>query len=261
MRSRAHIKGHPLHPMLIAFPIAFFTGTLLLDATAVLASREALLVPAYYLQAGGVLFGLLAAAAGIVDLLHTVPPRSSAKKRGVRHGLLNTLSLLLHAGIWWHRNGGGDITSGTLLLEGLAFGCMLVAGWMGGTLVYRNQIGVDPRYAGAGKWQELYPRREAGGFPVPEAAALKLNQMLLVHAEGKRIVVARTEEGLAAFDDRCTHKGGSLAGGSIACATVQCPWHGSQFHVRSGAAAIGPAKESIPIYPIEEKDGEVYLKL
>jgi nitrite reductase/ring-hydroxylating ferredoxin subunit len=42
-------------------------------------------------------------------------------------------------------------------------------------------------------------------------------------------VLARTEEGYVAFDDRCTHKGGSLAAGVMVWGTVQCLWHGSQF--------------------------------
>ena len=261
MRSRAHIKGHPLHTMLIAFPIAFFTGTLFFDAAGYWNGNEVFTQLAYYLQAGGILFGLLAAAAGLVDYMHTVPPKSSAKKRGAIHGGLNSFALLLHLFVWWSRQDAIEISLPLIGLELLSFGCMLVAGWMGGTLVYRNQIGVDPRYAGAGKWKEVYPSREANGFPVPEAGDLQLNQMLLVHAEGKRVVVARTENGLAAFDDRCPHKGGSLAGGSITCATVQCPWHGSQFHVTSGAVAIGPSKEGIQTFPIEEKEGRIYLQL
>jgi nitrite reductase/ring-hydroxylating ferredoxin subunit len=74
-------------------------------------------------------------------------------------------------------------------------------------------------------------------------------------------VLARTAHGHAAFDDRCTHKGGPLSDGALACGTVQCPWHGSQFNVSSGDAIHGPAKDAIGIYAAEERDGLVWITL
>ena len=71
------------------------------------------------------------------------------------------------------------------------------------------------------------PRAEVGG------RASGVNQMKLVHVDEARIVVARTEDGYAAFQDRCTHRGGPPIGALI-CGTVQCPWHGSQFDVQTG---------------------------
>jgi nitrite reductase/ring-hydroxylating ferredoxin subunit len=127
--------------------------------------------------------------------------------------------------------------------------------------VYRNQIGVDHRYANAGRW-----RVEAIGEPgeTVDAAAideLGVDQMKLVRAGNRRIVLARTERGYVAFDDRCTHKGGPLSDGTLACGVVQCPWHGSQFDARSGAVAQGPAEESIETYWVEERHGRVHIRL
>lgn len=85
--------------------------------------------------------------------------------------------------------------------------------------------------------------------------------MKLVHVSGKRIVIARMEEEYVAFDDRCTHRDGSLAGGMMICCTVQCPWHGSQFDVRTGVVKAGPATEKILIYKVEEVNNMVYLNL
>jgi nitrite reductase/ring-hydroxylating ferredoxin subunit len=78
-----------------------------------------------------------------------------------------------------------------------------------------------------------------------------VNQMKLVHVDDERIVVARTEQGYVAFQDRCTHKGGPLSDGVLICGTVQCPWHGSQFDVCTGAVKSGPAERPITIYPID----------
>ena len=85
--------------------------------------------------------------------------------------------------------------------------------------------------------------------------------MKLLRVGDRRIVLARTERGCVAFDDRCTHKGGPLADGTLACGTVQCPWHGSQFDVETGKVRQGPAKESIATYAVEERKGRILLHL
>ena len=79
--------------------------------------------------------------------------------------------------------------------------------------------------------------------------------MKLVRAGDKRIVLARTEQGYVAFEDRCTHRGASLADGALICGTVQCPWHGSQFDVKTGTPKAGPAQQRIETYRVEQ-DGE-----
>jgi nitrite reductase/ring-hydroxylating ferredoxin subunit len=123
---------------------------------------------------------------------------------------------------------------------------------MGGVLVNRNQIGVDHRYAQAGKWKEETLRQIPGEpLVVAKADELKVNQMKLLHLEGERLVLARTEQGYVAFNDRCTHRGGSLAGGVMIAGVVQCPWHGSQFDVHTGAVKCGPAEQPIETYPID----------
>ena len=69
--------------------------------------------------------------------------------------------------------------------------------------------------------------------------------MKLAPLGDRRIVLARTEQGYVAFDDRCSHKGGPLSDGVLICGTVQCPWHGSQFDVHTGGVKAGPASEPI----------------
>jgi nitrite reductase/ring-hydroxylating ferredoxin subunit len=83
--------------------------------------------------------------------------------------------------------------------------------------------------------------------------------MKLLHVGGRRVVLARTEAGYVAFDDHCTHKGGPLSDGVLSCNVVTCPWHGSQFDVRTGAVQSGPAGQAIQTFHVEEVDGEVRL--
>jgi uncharacterized membrane protein/nitrite reductase/ring-hydroxylating ferredoxin subunit len=265
MRRTAQIKSHPIHPILVAFPIAFFTGTLLFDVLAMLSDtpnlRDSFSVTAYYMGIAGMIGAVLAAVAGFIDYLYTVPPQSSAKGRATKHGLLNTTTLILFFIAWLLKRGEHNSYYLITGLELVGFVIMLFAGWLGGTLVYRNQIGVDPRYANAGKWKEERIHTSDKEIEVANNDELKLNQMKLLHINGKRIVLAKTENNYVAFDDHCTHRGGSLAGGSMICGTVQCPWHGSHFDVTTGAVKAGPAKENIATYPVNERGGKVYIVL
>jgi uncharacterized membrane protein/nitrite reductase/ring-hydroxylating ferredoxin subunit len=265
MKSTASIKSHPIHPILIGFPIAFYTATLLFDVLSVTSDKADYKLIAFYTQLLAIISAVAAAIPGIIDYFKTVPPESSAKKRAAKHGILNVTVLLLFTVSFVHRVRSEEINEILILvLESIGLLLTGIAGWLGGTLVYRNQIGVDVRYADAGKWKEAVGiRQEAAGreasYEVRGASELAINQMMLVHVGDKRIVVARTEEGLVAFDDRCTHKGGSLAGGSMMCGTVQCPWHGSQFSVRTGEVKAGPADKRISCYTIKEENGSGFI--
>ena len=261
MKSKAHFKGHPLHPILVSFPIAFFIGTLLFDVLGGLYNRSDFHNMAMYLNIAGIAFALLAAIPGIVDYIFIIPPNSSAKKRGAKHGLINITTVIIFAVVLILRQRTDVPFMLIIMLEIAGVILLSIAGWLGGTLVFRNQIGVDIRYADAGKWKEEYFDNADEEIIVASLYELKVNQMKLIHVKDKRIVVCRTEKGYAAFDDHCTHRGGSLAGGSMICGTVQCPWHGSQFDVYTGMVNAGPATTNIPTYRVKETDKHVLLIL
>ena len=250
MKTYASVKGHPLHPMLIVYPFAFLTGAFGFNVVAAATRRRDLADVSQRLTSTGIVAGLLAAVPGILDYQQTVPPDSSAKVRATKHALLNTTALGLFTTSWLLGRRGRHHAL-PLLLQGVASAAMSMAGYLGGTLVYRNQIGVDHRYANAGKWQEDERTNSGKAALAFSGAGLGVNQMKLVRVEDERIAVARTEDGLAAFSDRCTHRGGPLSDGTLICGTVQCPWHGSQFDVKSGKVKCGPATEDIHVYPTE----------
>jgi uncharacterized membrane protein/nitrite reductase/ring-hydroxylating ferredoxin subunit len=261
MKSKISLKGHPLHPILVSFPIAFFVGTLMLDVAAFAFHQEQFKSMAGYLEGSGIIFALLAAVPGFIDFLYTVPPNSSGKKRAAKHGIINVTMVVLFSIALLIRQQHNVALPWIIALEATGVILLGIAGWMGGTLVYRNQIGIDLRYAHAGKWKEKYIANATGKIEVAVIDELKINQMLLLHLNNNRIVLCRAEEGYAAFDDRCTHRGGSLAGGAMICGTVQCPWHGSQFKVQTGVVKAGPAKENIKTYTVVESEDKVFLNL
>lgn len=261
MRSKASYHGHPIHTALIPFPFAFLTGAFFFDAVGWLFGWTEWMISGRHLAGAGVLTALIAAIPGAADYLFTVPPNSSGKKRATQHMLFNLSAVALTIVALALRPGGATLGI-VVLLEGVATGLLIYGSSLGGVLVTRNQISIDHRYAEAGKWKEETISALAGQpTVVARANELKPSQMKLLHVGERRIVLANTGEGYVAFDDRCTHRGGSLAGGCIARGVVQCPWHGSQFDARSGVVVAGPAKEAIATYRVEERDGGVLLTL
>jgi nitrite reductase/ring-hydroxylating ferredoxin subunit/uncharacterized membrane protein len=265
MKTRASIKSHPIHPMLVPYPIAFLTGAFVFDLLGFVLDDPALWTTGGVLAPAGVLTGLVAGVFGLVDYVASVPPASTAKSRATKHMLANLTALVLFAVARAIRGGAGEPPFAlTLALQAIGMGALGAGGWMGGTLVVRNFMGPDHRYARAGKWREAAlpaPSAPGDGVVAARADELELDQMKLLHVDGRRIVLGRTEEGYVAFDDACTHRGGSLAGGVLLCGTVQCLWHGSQFDVRTGAVKAGPAERPITTYHAVESGGAVRVFL
>ena len=263
MRSTASFKGHPIHPMLIPFPFAFLSGAFVFDAAGWWFTIVDFQRTGAYIALAGVGTALLAAIPGLIDYLYTVPPRSSGKKRATRHMIANLTAVSLFGLAWILRGGfSGAVTPTLLALEFAAIGLLMTGGYMGGTLVFRNMIGVDHRYANAGKWSEEQADRErAKPLVIDTPEDLDVDQMRLLKVGDRRLVLARTHEGWAAFDDHCTHRGGSLAGGVLIDGTVQCLWHGSQFDVKTGKFQCGPTKKNIGAYKVETKGKTLRIHL
>jgi nitrite reductase/ring-hydroxylating ferredoxin subunit/uncharacterized membrane protein len=259
MKSYVNVQGHPVHPALIPFPFAFLSGALLFDLGSSWLARPLWAVTGIHLLQLGILSGLIAAVPGALDFLKRVPPNSSGRKRALRHGVLNVTAIALFIIVYGLRRAGA-VTATTLALECLAVLTLLYAGMLGGTLVTRNLISVDHRQAAAGKWREdRFSAIPGQPLVVAHADDLKEDQMKLLIVNGHRIVLARLKRGFAAFDDGCTHRGGSLADGVCIGGSVQCLWHGSQFDCTSGEVRCGPAKRKLRVYEVKQHQGDVQL--
>ncbi len=259
MRSRANIASHPIHPMLVALPIGLWIGAFVFSLISAFAHNGALAAAAFYATIAGCVGAVLAAIAGVIDLFGSVPNRSSARQRGYIHGSVNTLALIIFIYAAWRQGSPAALPDNiTVLAEFLGVIAIGYSGWLGGTLVYRNQIGVERLYANAGRLKE----RTLDGFdrPVCNQGELGDGQVMLVRIGTERIAVARCSEGVVAFSDSCTHKGGPLSDGAIVGCAVQCPWHGSQFDIRTGRVIAGPAEQHLKTYEVEIRSGEVYVK-
>ena len=259
MRSRASISSHPIHPMLVALPIGLWIGAFVFSVIGWATDRFLLNAAGFYALILGCIGAALAAVPGVIDLFGAIPDRSSARTRGYIHGGVNTLALLLFIYAAFRQGGAYEAPDKvTLFVELIGIACIGYSGWLGGTLVYRNQIGVDHRFANAGKLKE----RTIDGFdrPICNQGELGDGQAMLVHIGHERIAIARCSEGIFAFSDQCTHRGAQLSDGAIVGCAVQCPWHGSQFDIRNGRIIAGPAEEHLKTFNVEIKSGEVYVR-
>jgi uncharacterized membrane protein len=155
MKSKAVLLEHPLHPMLIPFPFAFLTGAVVFDVAGWLSNAASWWTTGAYLTAAGIATAVIAAVPGLIDYFYTVPPNSSGKSRATRHMLANLSAVVLFAVAWWLRGGAAIRPNiAVLVLEAVGLVVLGVAAYLGGTLVTRNLIGVDHRYAAAGKWRD-----------------------------------------------------------------------------------------------------------
>ena len=143
MESRAKLFGHPIHQMLIVFPLGLLAMAVIFDVLALARGQGYWSEVAYWMIAAGVLTGLLAAPFGAIDWL-AIPAGTRAKRIGALHGVGNVLVVLLFAGSWLLR-GDAPGAPGTpaLALSFVAGGMALFTGWLGGELVDRLSVGVD----------------------------------------------------------------------------------------------------------------------
>jgi uncharacterized membrane protein len=143
MESRAKLLGHPIHQMLIVFPLGLLAMAVIFDVLTIAFSNGYWSEIAYWMIAAGVVTGLLAAPFGLVDWL-AIPSGTRAKRIGAVHGIGNVVVVLLF-GLSWLMRGDAPRSPETLalLLSFAGCGLALFTGWLGGELVDRLSVGVD----------------------------------------------------------------------------------------------------------------------
>ena len=144
MERTVNILGHPVHQQLIAFPLGLLITAAAFDLITALSGDIRWTQMAFYLIGAGALMGLVAALFGLLDWLG-IPGNTRAKRIGAIHGLGNVLVVLLFGGSFFLR------WTDPAMPEKLAYWCsytgvglILITGWLGGELVNRLGVGVDP---------------------------------------------------------------------------------------------------------------------
>src|SRR5688572_10824282 len=83
--------------------------------------------------------------------------------------------------------------------------------------------------------------------------------MLLGHAAGKPVLLARRDGEFFAVDGMCTHYGAPLADGLLVGTTVRCPWHHACFDLRTGTAVKAPALRPLTRWNVVRRDASVVV--
>ena len=143
MEAKVKLAGHPVHPMLIVFPLGLLATAVVFDIIYLVSDNSQWTLAAYYMIGAGVIGGLAAALAGWIDWF-AVPGGTRAKRIGLWHGGGNVVVLALFILSWILRRATPDIPPTGAIVAGLGgFVLAAVTGWLGGELVDRLGVGVD----------------------------------------------------------------------------------------------------------------------
>jgi uncharacterized membrane protein len=147
MYSRLKIFGHPIHPMLVAYPIALYTSTLVAYLIYIVGHDTFWFKVAVVVNIGAIIMAAVTALPGFLDWAIGIPNASPAKAHGLNHMLLNVAALILfvinaiiHTGQFLSATPEGG-WGFVLALVGV--GCTVAAGFFGWTMIQTDHVGVD----------------------------------------------------------------------------------------------------------------------
>jgi uncharacterized membrane protein len=146
MYTKARIFGFNIHPMLLVFPVALYTGTLLLYTVYILNNNIFWFKVGYVVNLAAIITAVLAAIPGLIDFLN-IPSDSNAKRVGFFHMVFNLIALLLYSISFlfqkdnWNKPVNIGISIG---LSAMGFILTCMAGYIGWSMVQKHHVGVDP---------------------------------------------------------------------------------------------------------------------
>ena len=146
MKSKAAIRDHPIHPMLVLIPAGAFIITLVLDILYLITGQALWWLATLPVILLGVVGGLIAAIPGLIDLI-AVAPHQGARRIGITHMVLNLVLVVLFAWNGYNRwtadvppEPGAPWLGFWLSLIGVVI--LVVSGWLGGEMVFKYHVGV-----------------------------------------------------------------------------------------------------------------------
>ncbi len=238
--------GHPLHPVLTDVPLGAWTVALVLDTMDACSPSRSVARGAKIAVGVGLAGAAGAAITGLTDWQDT---DGRARRMGLVHGLLNVTATLLYAASFLNRGESSRAGARRFALAGFAVAG--AAAWLGGDLVYGEQIGVN-HAAGAEAPPDF--------TPVLPDAELAEGEMRRIEVNRVRILLVRKNGNVHAMAETCSHLGGPLSEGKFDGECVQCPWHGSRFAVEDGHVVDGPATHPQPSCETRVRNGQIEIK-
>ena len=142
MGSRASFLKHPIHPMLVPFPIALWIFSLISDAVYGLGWGGTLWNEmAFYTMAGGIVGALAAAVPGLIDYLSMSDQETS--KIAKIHMIVNLIVVGIFIADLWLRTMFAPGAGLPVVLSVIGVALLGFSGWLGGELVYVHGVGVE----------------------------------------------------------------------------------------------------------------------
>jgi uncharacterized membrane protein len=143
MESRAKLLGHPIHPMLVVFPLGLLSTAAIFDIIGLMTENAGFFQASFWMILAGVIGGLTAAVFGTADWL-AIPRGTRARRIGLWHGLGNVVMVTLFAASWvLRRDTPMSPPQVAVVFSMLGLGLGGLTGWLGGELVDRLGVGVD----------------------------------------------------------------------------------------------------------------------
>jgi uncharacterized membrane protein len=143
-KSTAQIAGHPIHPMLVPFPIVFFVATFITDIVFMRTLNTGWAMASEWLLGAGLAMAALAALAGLTDVFGE--KRIRDLNQAWWHAGLNVIAVLISLYNFYIRYSAGaaqGVTTTEIVLSGIVVLILLVTGWLGGELVFKHRVGVE----------------------------------------------------------------------------------------------------------------------
>lgn len=234
--------GHPLHPALTDVVVGSWSSAWLLDLAGGKHSRRA----ADLLLGTGVIAALPTAAAGASDWAEL---RGGTRRTGLVHALGNSTALALQIASWRARRR-GERGSG-IALSTVAMGVASFSAYLGGTLSYRDGVGVD---------QTAFEDFPTAWTHVTDEVQLESGKPIRRSANGAGVMLVRHRDQIYALADRCSHRGCSLAEGQVRNGEITCSCHGSTYALANGSLVRGPATAPQPSLEVRVRDGKVEVR-
>ena len=142
MRAKVRLFGHPVHQMLVVFPLGLLAGSMITDMLAIALGSTLTALMSYGLIAGGLIGAAIAIPFGIADYI-AIPRHTRAKRIGMLHGGGNILVSALFLLSWFLREPGLMPGSVALAFSFSAIAIALLTAWLGAEMVVRHAVGVD----------------------------------------------------------------------------------------------------------------------
>lgn len=245
---------HPLHPAITDAVVGGYTIVAVLDVIYLFQRDPSLLRATDIALVVSLICALGAVASGYTDWNETY---GNERRLGILHGSLMTIITIGYLVSLWMRLSGAS-RDGAIALGLVCWILVAVTAHLGGEMSFGFGTGVD-RLA----WSEI----PADWEPLPVRAA-QLEERKTVRAQmsnGFAVAVAKLDGAIYAIGAVCTHASGPLDEGELVgddrC-DVRCPWHGSVFSFRTGAALHGPATMDEPTFETRiAADGRVEVKV